>query len=153
MDIKNSEGPIPVGEEATYEVRVHNRGTKAAEGVEVFAYFSNGIEPTKAEGAPNRLGPGEVVFHPITSLAPGAETILKVRARAEVGGNHVFRAEVHCKPLGARLVSEVTNLYYTDAPGSEQASRELTGEGAVPDPMRTVNRPIQGDPTPPPPRK
>ncbi len=100
MDVADPQGPVPVGEEVTYEVRVRNRGTKEAVGVEVFAYFSRGIEPTGAEGAPNRLGPGQVTFEPIPLLTPGAEAILKVRARAEVAGNHIFRAEAHCRPLG-----------------------------------------------------
>ncbi len=154
MDVKSPEGPVSVGEEAAYEVRVRNRGTKQAESVEVFAYLSNGIEPTSAEGGPNRLGPGQVIFSPIKSLAPGAEAVLKVRARAEVGGNHVFRAETHCKPLGARLVSEVTNLYYIDASAGQPATAGLAGQAtAAPDTMRTVTRPVQGEQTVAPPRK
>ncbi len=123
MDVKDPPGPVPVGEEATYEIHVTNRGTREAQGVEVFAYFSHGIEPTAADGAPNRLGPGQVLFQSIPSLAPGAEVVLKVRAKAEVAGNHVFRAEAHCKPLGARLIREATNLYYGDTPAAE-ASRK-----------------------------
>ena len=55
MDVKDPQGPVPVGDEVTYEVHVRNRGTKEAVGVEVFAYFSCGIEPTGADGAPNRV--------------------------------------------------------------------------------------------------
>ena len=64
--------------------------------------------------------PGQVVFQPIASLAPGAEAVLKVHAKAEVAGNHVFRAEARCRQLNARLISEATNLYYTDAPAAAQ---------------------------------
>ena len=32
MDVKDPQGPVPVGEEVTYEVRVRNRGTKEADG-------------------------------------------------------------------------------------------------------------------------
>ncbi len=128
MDVKDPAGPVPVGEEAAYEIRVRNRGTREAQGVEVFAYFSRGIEPTAADGAPNRLGPGQVVFETIPSLAPGAEVVLKVRAKAEVAGNHVFRAEAHCKPLGTRLIREATNLYYGDTPAAEQAARDPAPE-------------------------
>jgi uncharacterized repeat protein (TIGR01451 family) len=124
MDVKDPAGPVPVGEEALYEIRIRNRGTREAQGVEIFGYFSRGVEPTAADGAPNRLGPGQVIFESIPSLAPGAEVVLKIRAKAEVAGNHVFRAEAHCKPLGARLIREATNLYYGDAPAVEQASRE-----------------------------
>jgi hypothetical protein len=144
---------VAVGEEAMYEVHVHNRGTKEAEGVQVFIYFSRGIEPTAAEGAPNRLGPGQVLFQPITSLAAGAEVVLKVRARADVAGNHIFRAEAHCKPLGTRLISEATNLYYSDNPTVQQATREPNAEKSPPDAMRMVTRPSQGEQTPAPPRK
>ncbi len=129
MNVKDPTGPAPVGEEVIYEVRVRNRGTKEARGVEVFVYFSRGIEPIAAEGAANRLGPGRVVFQPIASLAPGEEVVLKIRARAETPGSHVFRAETHCKPLGARLISEATNLYYGDAPAAaEQTAREPSAE-------------------------
>jgi uncharacterized repeat protein (TIGR01451 family) len=132
MDVKDPSGPIQVGDEAVYEVRVRNRGTLEARDVEVVAYFSRGIEPVAAEGAENRLGEGEVVFQPIASLAPGAEMVLKVHAKAEAAGNHVFRAETHCKPLGARLVSEATNLYYTDKAAALQASRTAAPAGAPP---------------------
>lgn len=128
MNVKDPTGPAPVGEEVIYEVRVRNRGTKEARGVEVFVYFSRGIEPIAAEGAANRLGPGRVVFQPIASLAPGEEVVLKIRARAETPGNHVFRAETHCKPLGARLISEATNLYYGDAPVAEKTARKPSAE-------------------------
>jgi uncharacterized repeat protein (TIGR01451 family) len=115
LEVKDPGGPVPVGEETAYEIRVRNRGTKDAEGVEVICYFSRGIEPIGADGGANRIGPGQVVFMPITTLAPGAETVLKIRARAETPGNHIFRAEMHCKALGSRLVSEEATLYYQDA--------------------------------------
>ncbi|MGA2798322.1 MAG: CARDB domain-containing protein [Thermoguttaceae bacterium] len=115
LEVKDPGGPVPVGEDTVYEIRVRNRGTKDAEGVEVIAYFSRGIEPISADGGANRIGPGQVVFTPIPALAPGAETVLKIRARADTPGNHIFRAEMHCKALGSRLVSEEATLYYQDA--------------------------------------
>lgn len=121
LDVKDPEGPVPLGEEASYELHVRNRGTKTAENVEVLAYFSNGVEPTGAEGQPHRMTPGQVTFTPIPSLAPGAEVTLKVKARADAAGNHIFRAEVHCRPLGARLVREETTHFYQD--GTQTASR------------------------------
>ena len=44
----------------------------------MFGYFSRGIEPTSAEGVPNRLAAGQVVFQPIASIAPGEEVVLKI---------------------------------------------------------------------------
>lgn len=115
LDVKDPSGPVAVGQEATYELRIRNRGTKNADDVEVVGYFSRGIEPSAAEGGPHRIAPGQVAFRSIPTVPAGGELVLKIRAKAETAGNHIFRAEVHCKPLGTRLVSEETTLYYQDA--------------------------------------
>ncbi len=132
MDVKDPTSPVPVGEESVYEIHVRNRGTREAQNVEVFAYFSRGVEPTATEGAPSRLLPGQVIFQPIASLPPAAEAVLKVHARAEIAGNHIFRAEVRCRQLDARLVSEATNLYYSDAPPPAQPSPTPSAATAPP---------------------
>lgn len=129
MEVRDPAGPTAIGEEAVYEIHVRNRGTRDAQGIEVFGYFSRGIEPTGADGAPSRLGPGQVVFQAIPTLAAGAETVFKVRAKADVAGNHVFRAEAHCKVLGSHLIREATNLYYGDAPAAQEASRRTEQRG------------------------
>jgi uncharacterized repeat protein (TIGR01451 family) len=152
LDMKDPAGPIPVGEDAIYELRVRNRGTKAADEVEVLGFFSQGIEPVSTEGGLSKTGPGQVAFAPIPTIAPGAAVVLQIHARAEVAGNHIFRAEVHCKPLGTRLVSEQTTHYYVDGnlpPPTAVASPQQ----AVPPPVaRTAERremlppPPQGQP-------
>ena len=134
MVVEDPAGPIPVGEEAAYVVRIRNRGTKNALNVEVLTYFSRGIEPTTAEGAQHKVAPGQVIFSPIPSLAPGEDIVLKVYARAETAGNHIFRAEVHCRPLGTRLVSEDSTHFYKGdpsvghepAPPNGQVSRQAS---------------------------
>jgi len=133
LEVKDPTGPVPVGKEATYEIRIRNRGTKKASNVQVVIYFSRGIEPTTAEGAPHKLEPGQVVFSPIPALAPREDLLLKVYARADMAGNHIFRAEVHCRPLGTRLVSEDTTHFYQDDSVSRQASR-LAPTGKLPSP-------------------
>lgn len=154
MEVKEPSSPVPVGEEASYEVRVRNRGTREAQNVEVYAYFSRGIEPTAAEGAPSRLAPGQVAFQPIASLAPGGETLLKVRAKAEVAGNHIFRVEAKCRQLNARLMSEATNLFYSDTPETSQAPQKpspaVTNLAPPPDNKAGDGKPaaIQGRLTP-----
>lgn len=132
LEIKDPEGPVPVGNEAVYELRIRNRGTRTAENIQVLAYFSNGIEPTGAEGHTFQVSPGQVVFAPIPSLAPAAELTLRVRAKANNVGNHVFRAEVHCKPLGTRLVREETTHFYQDGPAEDRYQQRATEQAARP---------------------
>lgn len=112
LDVRDPRVPIRVGDAASYEIHIRNRGTKAAEDVEVAAFFSDGIEPVDVEGAPHRIGRGEVAFDAIRSIAPGAEIVLKIKAVADVGGTHVFRAEVKCKTLETSLAAEETTRFY-----------------------------------------
>lgn len=143
LEVKDPAGPVPIGKEAVYELRVRNRGTRNAENVEVVAYFSQGIEPTKVTGGHHRISPGQVVFSPISSVAAGADVVLKITARAGQPGNHVFRAEVQCKPLGAKLSSEETTFFYGDSTASRPAAA-VSGRGQTPPPavapIRTADR-------------
>jgi len=144
LEVKDPDGPVPLGSDASYELHVRNRGTKAAENVEVMAYFSSGVEPISAEGRTHHISPGQVVFDLIPVIPPADEVVLRVKARAEVAGNHVFRAEVHCKPLGTRLVREEETFYYQDGPNSRQgaavSAKPPAPKDERPDDSRTAER-------------
>jgi uncharacterized repeat protein (TIGR01451 family) len=135
MDVTDPAGPVAVGQEATYEIRVHNRGSKAAEELELVAFFSQGIEPVNVEGADHKISLGQVSFPRIAAVAPGADVRLKIRAKAQVAGNHVFRAELQCRPLGTRLAAEETTYYYGGSAAPEVLAR--SGDTAAP---RTADR-------------
>ena len=122
LEVIDPAGPVTVDTEAAYEIHVRNRGTKSAEEIDVVVYFSQGVEPTTAEGGPYKMAPGQVVFDRISSISAGKMVALKVRAKAQHPGNHVFRAEVYCKPLDSRLVSEQTTHFYG---GTETSGTEL----------------------------
>ena len=112
MEVVDPQGPVAVGADAAYELRIRNRGSLGAEGVEVAAFFSQGIEPVLVEGGPHRISVGQVTFSPIPSLPAGKEVRLRIVARAQTAGTHIFRAEVHCRPLGVRLANEETTRFY-----------------------------------------
>ncbi|MFH1922265.1 MAG: CARDB domain-containing protein [Planctomycetota bacterium] len=123
LDVTDPSGPVRVGSEATYQVRVSNQGTKSAEEVEIVAYFTKGVEPTVVEGGRHEIGPGQVVFDKIPSLGAGQEVTFQIRAKAETAGSHICRVEVYCKPLGTRLVGEETTHFYGGASLAQKASR------------------------------
>jgi uncharacterized repeat protein (TIGR01451 family) len=134
LEVADPPGPLAVGEEMVYEVHIHNRGTKAAENVDVAGFFSNGIEPINAQGGPSEIAPGQIVFRPITAVAAGSEVVLRIKARASQPGNHVFRVEVNCPSVGAKLASEETTLFYGDGrPADERiAARPAAATQAIP---------------------
>jgi uncharacterized repeat protein (TIGR01451 family) len=112
LDVNDPNGPVPVGTDAIYQINIRNRGSKGAEDVDVIAYFSEGVDPVRAEGGPHKIAPGQVVFDRIPSLGMGKTVTFKIHAKASTPGNHVFRAEVVSKPLAVRLASEETTYYY-----------------------------------------
>jgi uncharacterized repeat protein (TIGR01451 family) len=112
LTVNDPKGPIPVGNDVTYEINIINRGTKAATQVDVVAQFSDGIEPVATDGTTAEILPGQVIFKPISRINPGETVKLTVKARAEADGNHVFRAAVKCTDPETRLVAEDTTRYY-----------------------------------------
>ncbi|HWB00896.1 MAG TPA: CARDB domain-containing protein [Pirellulales bacterium] len=113
LEVVDSAGPVPVGEEMVYTIQMRNRGTSAADDVSVIAYFSQGVEPVGIEGGRYELGNGSVQFKPM-SLAAGSEVQYKVKARGSNAGHHQLRVELQCQPLGTRLTQELTTLFYSD---------------------------------------
>ena len=135
LTVEDPSGPILLGGEATYVIRLQNRGSASATNVDVVVYFSAGFDPASAEGGRNKLGSGQVVFEPIASLAPGQSVALKVKAKAESAGNHVFRIEVRSEPAGTRLVREGTTRFYgTVAAGPAPTTAAPSGEKSLPSP-------------------
>jgi len=120
LAVEDPSGPVLIEGEAVYQVKVQNRGSASAGAVEVVVYFSQGFEPTSAEGGKYKIGPGQVVFEQIPSLAAGQSTTFKIKAKAESAGNHVFRVEVRSDPVGARLVREGTTRFFSTGNLSSQ---------------------------------
>ncbi len=112
LEISDPRGPLPVNEDTVYELRLWNRGSKAARDIEVVVFFSEGVEPVSAQGGTHRLAPGQVVFNAIPSLGVDDEIKFKIVARATRPGNHVFRTEVQCQDAGTRLAAEETTHFY-----------------------------------------
>jgi hypothetical protein len=145
LEVRDPQGPIPVGEDAIYEVVIRNRGTKAAEGIDLVVFFSEGLEATSVQGGPHEISRGQVAFKPIAMLAPGNETVLRIHARAERSGNCVFRAEVTCPSLHTKLAAEETTHFYGDDQAADEASHpaqtiEPDADGAAPAPAGDRSR-------------
>lgn|GEM_PF-1985007 len=114
LEVSDPQGPLPLGEAVIYEIRVRNRGTTSAENINVTGLFSAGIDPTTVEGAQFSVRDGRVSFHPIKSLPAGREVLLKIHAKANQIGTHVFRTEVTCQTLDIKLAAEETTRFFQD---------------------------------------
>jgi hypothetical protein len=129
LEVVDPKGVVPVGEMAVYEIHIKNRGMIAARGIEVTAMFSEGIEPSHVEGGQHSIRDGRVAFRPIDELAAGSETVLRIHAKASSSGTHVFRAEVSCQELEAKLAAEETTRFFTEEERWADASTAYAEEG------------------------
>ncbi len=136
LEVIDPKGPVAVGEEAVYEIRVHNRGSSIAEQINVVALFSDGIDPIAVEGAHHAVNNGRVAFRTIDSLAAGRDTVLRIRAVAHTPGIHVFRTEVYCLKLETRLAAEETTRFYQE----QYAKRGGQEQFRVSEPQSTRSR-------------
>jgi uncharacterized repeat protein (TIGR01451 family) len=129
LSVTDPSGPVAVGTQAMYEIRVVNRGADSARNVNVVALFSDGIEPDQADGAMYTVTDGRVSFQPIEEIPAGGGVTLRIRARALQAGTHVFRAEVLCSELEIKLAAEETTRFYSDevVPDSEEPSEQSAG--------------------------
>jgi uncharacterized repeat protein (TIGR01451 family) len=146
LTVADPQGPKPVGEEVTYEITITNRGTKAARKVGVVINFSEGIDPIGVEGGTADLASGQAVFHPIANIEAGGAHKLKIKAKADRAGSHVFRAEVRCTDPETRLASEQTTRFFGSGvsvtnPAANTAKSEPSGGSFVPS---TSAKPIGG---------
>ena len=114
LDVRDPKGPLPVGTDAVYEVRVKNRGSNVAEAIDVVALFSGGIEPQSVEGHQCDISDGRVALPRIKRLPVGGEVVLRIHAKAVEAGTHIFRAEVACIDLEMRLAAEEMTRFYAD---------------------------------------
>lgn len=113
LEVDDPPGPVPTGEDVTYHIRVRNRGSSAAESVELVAFFTNGIEPVLVEGQGHTIQPGQVILQTISSLAAGQEGVFKIVAQASQPGVHIIRVQLRCESLGISMVEEETTRCYS----------------------------------------
>jgi hypothetical protein len=121
LSIDEPKGPQPTGEEIEYTIHVRNRGSRAANNLNLVMNFSDGIEPTSASGHQFQLGVGQVIFKAIEKIAAGEEVVVKVQAKAAAPGTHIFRAQLTGENDETREMSEGTTRFYGDQTSSQPA--------------------------------
>jgi len=141
LTVNDPRGPHQVGKDVNYEIRINNRGTKAATNVNLVAQFSEGIEPTSASGSEAEIIPGQAIFKPIARIEPGAEVALKVTARAGKAGNLVYRFELTCNDPETRRVSEGTTRFFGESNLGIQPTKSAPGRlGLQPMPAKEIEQ-------------
>jgi uncharacterized repeat protein (TIGR01451 family) len=115
FEVLDQEDPIEVGGETTYEIRVTNQGTKAATNVSIVATLPPGINLIAANGeTTHSIQSGSVVFAPIASLAPKADTVYRLQVQVAQPGDLRLAVEIQTDDLAQPIRKEESTRVFGD---------------------------------------
>lgn len=106
FEIVGESNLVEIGKDAMYEIRVTNRGTKAAENVKVRVTLAEGMSFVKAEGGRYQANGGIIQFETVPQLAPKSENVYKFSARCQVEGDHRVNVQVISDDLRSPIAKE-----------------------------------------------
>lgn len=118
LAVNDPPGAVPLGVDSQYEVRVVNRGSKAAQDIHIVGFFGPGVEPIAVQGWRGEVSTGQIAMEPIPRLNAGQELVIRIVARAQAPGTHRFRAELKCSDPETELSAEESTKYYGDPAGT-----------------------------------
>jgi len=88
LEVVDTEDPVMVGDETTYEIKVTNQGTSSDRNIQIIARFPNNLEPLSATGASAGAVEGATVtFEPYDELKPKESVSYKIRAKGAIEGD------------------------------------------------------------------
>jgi uncharacterized repeat protein (TIGR01451 family) len=119
LDVVETEDPIEIEAETTYEVRVSNGGSRSEANVQVICTLPEHLELLNAQATPScqfRRQGREVIFEPQAKLAPKADLLYKVTVRGTGAGDVPFRARVTADGMASPVQREERTMVYDDRP-------------------------------------
>lgn len=115
FEIVDAEDPIEINGETTYEIRVVNQGSKAARNVQLSVLLPAEMRAVAAEG-PTRetIDRTRVLFEPLSTLAPKANTTYRVRVQGLRPGDLRVRAQLLTDEIRVPVTKEESTRVYSD---------------------------------------
>ncbi|NLF08968.1 MAG: hypothetical protein GX594_13455, partial [Pirellulaceae bacterium] len=99
----------------TYEIRVINQGTKAATNVQIAAMLPPELQPLAAEGPTRYAVDGNrVFFEGLATLAPKAETVYRIKAKALRPGDLRVRFQLKTDDMQTPVTKEESTRVFAD---------------------------------------
>ncbi len=113
--VADTNDPIEIGGETTYEIRVVNQGSKAATNLRVAVLMPPEMRPVAADGPTrNSVEGSRVLFDGLSRLAPKADTTYRVRAKGVQPGDLRLRVQLLTDEMRTPVTKEVSTRVYTD---------------------------------------
>ena len=127
LEIDKPQDPIEVGATTEYVVTITNRGSKAADNIEVGVYFASAIEPIDVIGGRAKIDVEgrEVVLDRIPILSAREKLTYKIKGRGLESGRHKVNAILVCQSAETELNTQITSRFYQDQRNSKTTPSAL----------------------------
>jgi uncharacterized repeat protein (TIGR01451 family) len=115
FEVRDSEDPIEVNGETTYEIRIVNQGSKAATNVQVGVSLPPGLQFISASGETHFSAErGGIVFAPLKQLAPKADTVYRVQVKGVQPGDQRVAVQVSTDDITQPIRREESTRVFGD---------------------------------------
>jgi uncharacterized repeat protein (TIGR01451 family) len=115
FEVRDTQDPIEVGGETSYEIRVLNQGSKAATNVQVVVSLPPGIQAISASGeTQHTVQAGGVVFEPLAQLAPKTDTLFRVQVKGIQPGDQRVTVQVNTDDISQPIRREESTRVFGD---------------------------------------
>ncbi|HEY7311522.1 MAG TPA: CARDB domain-containing protein [Gemmataceae bacterium] len=117
LEMVDTEDPIEVSSETSYEVRITNTGSKVETDIKLVASIPDKMQFKNATGPVRFHEDGKtIVFEPIEKLAPKADAIFRINVKAVEAGTVRFKIQMTSTNLTEPVIKMEATRIYSDAP-------------------------------------
>jgi uncharacterized repeat protein (TIGR01451 family) len=115
LEVVDTEDPIEVGADTSYEVRITNTGTKTETDIKLVCTVPDKMQFKSASGpTPGHEQGKEIVFDILPKLAPRADAIYRVNVKGLVPGDVRFKAQITSTNLIEPVIEMESTRIYED---------------------------------------
>ena len=113
--VQDTQDPIEVDAETTYEIRVANNGNTAATNVQLAAVFPDALTPLRGDGPTKVLIEGQQVFiAPIDEIGGRDEVVYRIAAKGIGAGDHIIAVQIVSDEVPTPVVKQESTKVYAD---------------------------------------
>jgi uncharacterized repeat protein (TIGR01451 family) len=117
FEVKDTRDPVEVNGETTYEINVHNQGSKESTKIQITVTLPPDLRFVAAEGPSRHASDGNanrVVFESLPRLAAKADTTYRVRVQGLKPGDQRIRVQLLTGEIQTPITKEESTQVYPD---------------------------------------
>jgi uncharacterized repeat protein (TIGR01451 family) len=115
FQVRDVTGPVEVGGDTVYEIKVSNQGSKAASNVRLAALVPRELKATGADGpARYRVEAQRVLFEPLKQLAAKADATFTIKAQAVAAGDVRLQVQLTTDDIREPITKEESTRIFGD---------------------------------------